>query len=81
MLASALMNNLGDQVNAAKVPFPEVDVLDFFKLIAMAYGISESFQSQGSFLAHFESFLRSSFSAGKKVVLIIDEAQRLTSDT
>jgi len=80
MLASALMNNLGDQVNAAKVPFPEVDILDFFKLIAMAYGISESFQSQGSFLVHFESFLRSSFSAGKKVVLIIDEAQRLTSD-
>jgi type II secretory pathway predicted ATPase ExeA len=80
MLASALMNNLGDQVNAAKVPFPEVEILDFFKLIAMAYGISENFQSQASFLVHFESFLRSSFSAGKKVVLIIDEAQRLTSD-
>ena len=78
-LAGALMKDLGDQVIAAKVPFP-VDNLDFLKLVSKAYGIGNGFQNQGSFLIHFESFLRRSFSAGKKVVLIIDEAQRLASE-
>ena len=79
MLARALMQGLGDQVIAAKIPFPKFDNLDFLKLISTAFGISNSFQDRGSFLVDFESFLRRSFSAGKKVVLIIDEAQRLTS--
>ena len=77
--ASALMKGLGDQVIAAKVPFP-VDNLDFLKLVSKAFGIGNGFQNQGSFLIHFESFLRRSFSAGKNVVLIIDEAQRLASE-
>jgi general secretion pathway protein A len=77
-LASALVNDLRDRVVVAKVPYPDVDTLDFFKLISTAYGISNNFLSKGSFLAPFESFLRSSFSTGKRVVLIIDEAQRLS---
>jgi MSHA biogenesis protein MshM len=72
MLARALMQGLGDQVIAAKIPFPKFDNLDFLKLISTAFGISNSFQDRGSFLVDFESFLRRSFSAGKKVVLIID---------
>ncbi|MCX5910371.1 MAG: AAA family ATPase [Deltaproteobacteria bacterium] len=79
-LASALMNELGEQVIAVKVPFPDFDSLDFFKLISTAYGIGNGFQTKGSFFALFGSFLHSSSSAGKKVVLIIDEAQRLTAE-
>jgi len=79
-LASALMTELGEKVLAVKVPFPDFDSLDFFKLIATAYGIGDGFQSKGSFFDLFGSFLRSSSSAGKKVVLIIDEAQRLTAE-
>jgi type II secretory pathway predicted ATPase ExeA len=76
-LAGALVNDLRDRAVVAKVPYPDVDTLDFFKLVSTAYGISDNFQSKGSFLAPFESFLRTSFSTGKRVVLIIDEAQRL----
>ena len=79
-LASALMNELGDQVIAVKIPFPDFDSLDFFKLISTAYGIGNGFQTKGSFFAIFGSFLRTSSSSGKKVVLIIDEAQRLTPE-
>jgi type II secretory pathway predicted ATPase ExeA/Na+-transporting methylmalonyl-CoA/oxaloacetate decarboxylase gamma subunit len=79
-LASALMNELGDRVIAVKIPFPDFESLDFLKLISTGYGIDNSFQSKGSFFPLFTSFLRSSSSAGKKVILIIDEAQRLTSD-
>jgi len=79
-LASALMNELGDRVIAVKVPFPDFESLDFLKLISTAYGIDNSFQSKGSFFSLFTSFLHNSSSAGKKVILIIDEAQRLTSE-
>jgi len=79
-LAGALLSELGEEVIAVKVPFPDFDSLDFFKLISTAYGIGNGFQTKGSFFTLFGSFLRSSSAAGKKVVLIIDEAQKLSSD-
>jgi type II secretory pathway predicted ATPase ExeA len=78
-LATALIDELGDQVIAVKVPYPGVDILDFFRLISTIYGISDDFHSTGAFFVRFESFLRSSFARGRKVVLIIDEAQTLSS--
>jgi len=77
-LATALINELGDQVVVVKVPYPDVGTLEFFKLISAAYGIADDFHSKGSFLVRFESFLHSCFARGKKVVLIIDEAQTLS---
>jgi type II secretory pathway predicted ATPase ExeA len=77
-LATALIGELGDQVIAVKVPYPGVETLDFFRMISDAYGIPDDFHSKGAFLICFESFLRSSFARGKKVVLVIDEAQTLS---
>ena len=79
-LASALINDLGDQVIAGTFSYFDVSGVDFVRLIARSFGIENIFQSKVSFLSHFESCLRNSFSAGKKAILIIDEAQRLTSD-
>ncbi len=78
-LAMALTKakDLTDKVIVARVPFPDVEVLDFLKLILMAYGINSDAQSKASFRDHFESFLRSRFAAGKRAVLILDEAQRM----
>ena len=76
-LAMALAKDLSDKVIVARVPFPDVEVLDFLKLIAAAYGIEGDVQSKASFRDHFESFLRSRFSERKSVVLILDEAQRM----
>src|SRR4030043_2339482 len=77
-LASALVNDLRDKVVVAKIPYPDVDTLDFFRLISRARGINADFLSKGFFLVRFESFLHRSFSTGKRVVLVIDEAQRLS---
>jgi general secretion pathway protein A len=76
-IATALVDFVSDKVVAAKIPYSDVDTLDFFRLISTAYGITDPFQSKGAFLQRFESFLHDAFSKGKKVVLIIDEAQRL----
>ena len=78
-LANAVWRELGDRVIAAVVSCPEYEGVDFFKLIAKAYGISLTPQSKDSFFPRFSEFVRSSFASGKKVVLIIDDAQRLIS--
>ena len=78
-LANAVLNELGDRVLASVVTYPEYEGIDFLKLIAKAYGISGNLQSNDSLFHGFSEFLHSTFSSGKKVVLIIDEAQRLTS--
>ncbi len=79
-LALALVNDLRDQCVTARIPHPDVDILDFLRLISTAYGIDSDFPSKASFRDRFESFLRSRFSTGGKAVLIIDEAQRLRQE-
>lgn len=76
-LAMALAKDLSDKVIVARIPFPDVEVLDFLKLISRAYGINSDVQSKASFRESFESFLHTRFSAGKRAVLILDEAQRM----
>jgi type II secretory pathway predicted ATPase ExeA len=79
-LANALIDSLSHQTVYARVADPGVEILDFFRFIAYAYGMDKDFDGKGSFVVHFNSFLRNSFSEGKKVVLIIDEAQRLSPE-
>jgi type II secretory pathway predicted ATPase ExeA len=80
MLAMALAKDLSDKVIVARLPYPDVEVLDFLKLISTAYGINDDLRSKASFRDRFEPFLRSCFSAGKRVVLILDEAQRMAHE-
>ncbi len=78
-LANAVLKELGDRVIAALVSCPEYEGIDFFKLIAKAYGIRLTPQSNDSFFPRLSEFVHSSLASGKKVVMIIDDAQRLTS--
>jgi len=79
-LANALIDSLSNQTVYAKVADPGVEILDFFRFISDAYGIDKDFDSKGSFIKHFNSFLRNAYSEGNRVVLIIDEAQRLSPE-
>ncbi len=77
-LATLLVNELKDEAVTAKVSCPNVGLFDMCKLISTAFRITGDFADLPSFLLAFESFLRGSFAAGKRSVLIFDEAQRLT---
>jgi type II secretory pathway predicted ATPase ExeA len=79
-LANALIDSLSNQTVYAKVSDPGVEILDFFRFIINAYGINKDFDSKVSFIKHFNSFLRNAYAEGKRVVLIIDEAQRLSPE-
>jgi type II secretory pathway predicted ATPase ExeA len=77
-LANILLNELKSHATPAKVSCPNVGYFDVLKLAASAHKLNASFSGQVSLLATFESFLRESFSGGKRPILIFDEAQRLT---
>lgn len=61
----------------ATIPDPDLESLDFFKLLADGFGIKKPFMSKGGFLLHLRDFLHESYTKQRQVVLIIDEAQRL----
>ncbi len=77
-LINALINSLGDEVIVAKVPDPGMEIIDFMNYISHAFNLNKKFVSKDAFLIHFEHFLKSVHAAGKKCLLIIDEAQRLS---
>jgi general secretion pathway protein A len=78
MLACALVNELRGQAVVAKVSYPDIDSVDFFRLVLASFNVAERPGDQVSFLAQFESFLRGTPGPGKPAVLIIDEAQKLS---
>jgi general secretion pathway protein A len=76
-LINALVNSMESDVIVATVPDPDLTILDFFNYLASAFGADTRFQSKGEFLHYFKEFLNTAYRNGKKVLLIIDEAQRL----
>ena len=76
-LINALVNSLGDNIIVAKVTDPELEKQEFFNFIANAFNIKKIFQDKGTFLVHLSTFLHFAYTKNKKVLLIIDEAQRL----
>jgi general secretion pathway protein A len=79
-LIHALTQDIGSDTVVATVPDPGLSLMDFYHYIAKSFGIKEPFETKQQFLEVFETFLLRNESLNKKVLLIIDEAQRLTSD-
>jgi type II secretory pathway predicted ATPase ExeA len=77
-LANALLKELGERVVAAIVPCPEYEGIDLLKLIAKAWGIGGASADRESLIARAFDFLSDARSAGKKALLIIDDAHRMT---
>jgi general secretion pathway protein A len=61
------------------IPDPDMEVLDFFNFLSHEFGIEESFANTEEFVHIFKSFLLRAYASYKKVLIIIDEAQRLNS--
>jgi general secretion pathway protein A len=59
------------------VPDPDMKPLEFFQFFADEVQMNRKFKSKGEFLIHFKNFLLEAFGSHKKVLLILDEAQRL----
>ena len=62
------------------IPDPDLSRLDFYNFLANELNMERQFNSKGEFLIHFKNFLLQAHHSSKKVLLIIDEAQRLNHD-
>ncbi len=80
LLINAFAKMSGLETLIATIPDPDLDIMDFFRLLAEEFKMNKVFFSKGEFLMQFKQFLLESYGADKKVLLIIDEAQRLNHE-
>jgi len=79
-LIHALLKSLGEDVLTASLPDSGLDRMDFYNFVIHAFRLNKTFSTKGEFLIFFEKFLKYAQYKGLKVLLIVDEAQRLSSE-
>lgn len=80
-LINALLQTLDNNTYVAFIRDPALDPLDFFQYTAHTFGMPiHSITSKATFLIQFEQFLLDAYERRRKVVLIIDEAQRISQN-
>jgi general secretion pathway protein A len=81
---TALINQLVRMIDVAAIvatiPDPGLSPMDFFNFLAQEFEMEGKFASKGEFLIQLKQFLLSADSARKRVLLIVDEAQRLNHE-
>jgi outer membrane protein OmpA-like peptidoglycan-associated protein/type II secretory pathway predicted ATPase ExeA len=78
MLINYLSKVLEPNFIIAKVPYPDIECLDFFNSISESFGIKKQFTSRSAFLGQVRNFLYDTYAPNKKALLIIDEAHKIT---
>lgn len=64
----------------ATIPDPGLSSIDFFNFLSEEFKMNRRFESKGAFLIHLKHFLYKASTTDKKVLLIVDEAQRLNNE-
>lgn len=79
-LIHALVESLDDRVQTAMIADPGLSRFDFYRMVSSAFGIEGEIRNKSDFLENFSRFLHQAHAAGRTVLLIIDETQRLKHD-
>jgi type II secretory pathway predicted ATPase ExeA len=77
-LLNAAVAKFGDDICFAKITDPALNELDFFNFAADAFEMGKAVNCKAEFLIQFKEFLKHAGAHSRKLVLVIDEAQRLT---
>lgn len=78
MLVSNLFNELQDEkVVAAQLVSTDVDADDVLRMINAAFGLAHEGLSKAALLRNLEAFFRARRAEGRRVLLVVDEAQNL----
>jgi general secretion pathway protein A len=78
LLIKNLINDVGIPAIIVTIPDPDMKTLDFFTFLAEEAEMNTPFRAKGEFLIQFKKFLLEAYGSDKRVLLIIDEAQRLS---
>jgi general secretion pathway protein A len=77
LLINSLLKSTRVKAVIATIPDPDLEILDFFNFLSEEFQMNKTYASKGSFLIEFKRFLHEVYQAEGKVLLIIDECQRL----
>ncbi|MDB5960862.1 MAG: ATPase [Massilia sp.] len=81
-LVRNLLNNMpSEQIIAANIVNTNLDSDDTLRMVASSFGLPYENASKPDLLTRLEAFLREADRAGKRCLLIVDEAQNLTPRT
>ncbi len=80
VLTKSLLAGLGADVVVATVPDPGLELLDILNFLAHELGMAVTIDGKADFLIKFKKFVRRVYDSNKSLLIIIDEAQRLTDD-
>lgn len=77
-IVQTLLGDLDSSVKYVSLSNPTLSPKDFLFYVASGLGLKTQFESKGSFLIHFENFLQTLLQQQQNVLLIVDEAQKLS---
>ena len=77
VLVNKLISMLDNQTIVATLSDPDLDSMDFYRLLADRLKMSRPFHGKAEFLIQFREFLHQCYDDQKQVLLIVDESQRL----
>ena len=75
-----LVKLIDDKSIVVTVPDPDLNPIDFFNYLSAEFKMNKYFNNKVDFIIHFKRFLLAAHSRQKKVILIIDEAHRLSHE-
>jgi type II secretory pathway predicted ATPase ExeA len=78
VLAHALATRLRreDTVVVGRLLYPILEGMDMVAAVAEAFGLSVAFRDRGGFIEAFRRFVADTVAGGRRVLLVVDEAQR-----
>ncbi len=79
-LINAIIRRWKENSVIASVSDPQMEIIDFYNFLAHSFKMGRRFESKGDFLVKFSHLLFTIYRNNKKLVLIIDEAQRLNHE-
>ena len=80
VLINSLLTSLKGNVTIAAIPDPSLTLLDFFNIVSHEWGMAPVIEGKADFLIKFKKFVRSVYDFQNRLLVIIDEAQRLTNE-
>ena len=78
-LIRAIEHEIQAKIIVITIPDPSLSLMDFYNVMASELNMGRSFESKAGFLIEFKKLILKAASTHQRVLMIIDESQRLNS--
>ena len=78
-LIRAIEHEIQAKIIVITIPDPSLSLMDFYNVMASELNMNRSFENKGGFLIEFKKLILKAASTHQRVLMIIDESQRLNS--